>query len=126
MSVSDCVRYADMVPEYKKFDICMVELSEPEFGSYVQGGYRPAVIVSNDMCNRFSQVITVVPLTSQRKKYLPTHVNLCGFGLRGPGIALCEQVTAVDKKEITKKIGYIYDKGVQNAINRAVCTQIAL
>lgn len=71
MSVSDCVRYADMVPEYKKFDICMVELSEPEFGSYVQGGYRPAVIVSNDMCNRFSQVMTVVPLTSQRKKYLP-------------------------------------------------------
>ena len=49
MSVSDCVRYADMVPEYKKFDICMVELSEPEFGSYVQGGYRPAVIVSNDI-----------------------------------------------------------------------------
>jgi len=126
MSASDFGRYADMVSEYKKFDICMVELSEPESGSYVQGGYRPAVIVSNDMCNKFSPVMTVVPLTSQRKKYLPTHVNLCGFGLRGSGIALCEQVTTIDKTQITKKIGHIHDKGVQNAINRAVCTQIAV
>ena len=99
----------------------------PKFNrNLVFGGMHPAIIVSNDRCNKYSPSVTIVPMTSKRKKYLPTHVNLCGFGLRRAGIALCEQVTTIDKTQITKKVGYIHDRGVQNAIHHAIRAQIAM
>lgn len=60
----------------------------------VQGGSRPVIIVSNDMANRFSQGITVVPLTTADKKSLPTHVNLSIMQDK-QSIALCEQIKTV-------------------------------
>lgn len=43
-----------------------------------QGGeikkMRPAVIISNNACNRYSQTITVIPLSSQINKVLPFEV----------------------------------------------------
>lgn len=126
MSIIDCSSIVRKTTMYRKFDICFVSLSAPEEGSYIQGGYRPAVIISNNSCNKFSPVVTVVPLTSQRKKYLPTHVNICGFGLDRSSIVLCEQLITIDRSQIGKWIGHIYDRGVQNAINHAVCTQIAV
>lgn len=37
---------------------------------------RPAIIVSNDKCNRFSNYVEVVYLTTQEKTDLPTHVDI--------------------------------------------------
>jgi len=38
---------------------------------------RPAIIVSNDACNKFSPVVEVVYTTTSRRKHLlPTHVIL--------------------------------------------------
>ena len=62
---------------------------------------RPAVVVSNDKCNKNSTIIEVVYLTSQPKRNLPTHVNvLCNV----PSIALCEAVYSIDRNRVT---GYI-------------------
>ena len=65
----------------KRFEIWMAELPA-EAGSHVQQGVRPVVVVSNDAANRYSPVVTVVPLTSQRKKPLPTHVVIRDHGLK--------------------------------------------
>lgn len=46
-----------------------------EYYGSVQGKNRPWVVVSNDTCNQYSPVITVVPLTTQTKNNLPTHVT---------------------------------------------------
>lgn len=59
---------------------------------------RPAVIVSNDMSNRYSPTVEVVYLTTKEKKPLPTHIKIRG---RVPSIALCEQITTVDKKRLS-------------------------
>lgn len=127
MSVINCdMRTTKRTERVKKFDICLVKLPSSEEGNLVFGGMHPAIIVSNDRCNKYSPSVTIVPMTSKRKKYLPTHVNLCGFGLCGAGIALCEQVTTIDKTQITKKLGYIHDRGVQNAIHHAIRVQIAM
>lgn len=127
MRVVDCfTRTTRRTERVKKFDICLVKLPSLEEGNLVFGGMHPAIIVSNDRCNKYSPSVTIVPMTSKRKKYLPTHVNLCGFGLRRAGIALCEQVTTIDKTQITKKVGYIHDRGVQNAIHHAIRAQIAM
>lgn len=126
MSAIDGGRSVKCLTMLKKYDICLVRLDLPRKGSHVQGGFRPAVIVSNDVCNRYSPVVTIVPLTSKRKKYIPTHLNICGFGLNGPGIILCEQITVINRTQVARKIGHIYDRGVQNAINHAICTHIAM
>ena len=66
----------------------------------VQSGIRPCVVVSNDIGNAHSTVYTVVPLTSQQKTYLPTHV-----GLSSGSTALCEQCTTVSEKQVLRKKG---------------------
>ena len=79
--------------EIKRGDIIIVDLGQHE--TSVQSGIRPCVVMSNDMANRHSPVITVVPLTSKirKKQYLPTHVFLNRYrnsGLECHSLALCE------------------------------------
>lgn len=65
---------------------------------------RPAVIVSNDMNNRYGNVVEVVFLTSKpKKKDMPTHVVIKSTGRRS--IALCEQPTAVAMERLQNWIG---------------------
>lgn len=65
---------------------------------------RPAVIVSNDMNNRYGNVVEVVFLTSKpKKKDMPTHVVIKSTGRRS--IALCEQPTAVAVERLQNWIG---------------------
>lgn len=61
------------------------------------GGGRPAVVVSNNKCNQFSECIEVVYLTSQKKSELPTHVDVV---CQVVSTALCEQVYTVSKDRL--------------------------
>ena len=80
-------------------DIYMVEKS-PTTGCEIQAG-RPAVIVSNNTGNHFSQTVEVVYLTTAHKKPLPTHVDvLC----KVPSTALCESVSTVSKERLGEYI----------------------
>lgn len=57
----------------KRGDLFYADLS-PVVGSE-QGGVRPVIVVQNDMGNKYSPTIIVVPVTSQMKNqsYLPTY-----------------------------------------------------
>jgi len=71
-----------------------------------QGGIRPCIIVSNDICNKYSTVVTVVPITAQTTKAnIPTHLDLdmVRYKFKRPSIALAEQVTSVDKERLKDK-----------------------
>ena len=57
----------------KKGDVLMANLGRQE-GS-IQGGTRPVVIVQNDIGNKNSTTIMVVPLTTKR-----IHENYSGSG----------------------------------------------
>jgi mRNA interferase MazF len=59
---------------------------------------RPAVVVSNDMCNECSSVVEVVYMTTQPKSSMPTHVTIKSLSQRST--ALCEQITSVAKERI--------------------------
>lgn len=68
--------------------------------SHIQKGLRPWVVVQNDMANKYSPVITVIPLTSNlhKKPNLPTHCYVYPDGLgMHKSLALCEQITTIDK-----------------------------
>jgi mRNA interferase MazF len=83
---------------------------DPVTGSE-QGGTRPVLIVSRDALNANAPIVIVVPLTSRenKKRLYPTHVELpTGEGsLSKNSVALCEQVRAVSKNRLTKRIGQV-------------------
>lgn len=88
-------------------DIWMADLPMVS-GSHVQGGRRPVLIVSNNVVNASSGVISMIPLTSKLKRLsYPTHVELSDYGLRQPSMAMCEQVKTIDKSSLLFKIGHV-------------------
>lgn len=74
----------------------------PTCGSEQQAG-RPAIIVSNDKNNIYSDTVEVIYLTTQPKKDLPTHVTI--RSTQKISTALCEQVHTVDIERISDYIG---------------------
>lgn len=112
--------------EIRKGDIFMAELGEDPDGS-VQAGYRPVIVCSNNMANRYSPVITVVSLTSRKKKNLPTHVCLTGCGLPQKfSTALCEQIFSLNKIKLQRRIGTIRNTVYEELIKKAIEIQLDL
>ena len=107
--------------------IVMVDF--PLGNNSVQGGTRPAVVVSNNKGNKFSPVLIVVPLTSRLdKKYMPTHHTIEPSvinGLSKTSIALAEQIITVGKDMVRNIVGTLEEMDV-NFINRKVMTSLAL
>lgn len=109
-------------------DIIIADLGQHE--TSIQSGIRPCVVISNNMANRYSPVITVIPLTSKirKKEYLPTHVFLNGYrniGLNCHSLALCEQITSVAFSDILEVAGRV-NKSKMSEIGHAVKIQCGL
>ena len=80
---------------------------DPVVGSE-QGGLRPVLIVQSNKGNKTSPTLTVLPITSQNKPALPTHVSLFGAcGLSDGSIALAEQLRTIDKSRLGRYIGSV-------------------
>ena len=78
-----------------------------------QGGYRPVVIVQNDIGNITSPTTIVAPLTSQPKRKLPTHVTVEHEGLRTVSTVLTEQLQTIDKTRLTSYLGKLNEKQIE-------------
>lgn len=59
---------------------------------------RPAIIVSNDRNNTYSETVEIVYLTTAEKKPMPTHIVINTMGKQST--ALCECVYTVDKARL--------------------------
>lgn len=108
----------------RKGEIYMADLGEDE-GS-LQAGIRPVIIVSNDAANEHSPVITVIPMTTKSKKSLPTHVYVQNCGLSKPSLALAEQITSINKSQITKKMGSIQQTIYEDQVATAIRVQLSM
>lgn len=111
------------------FDIWVARLPERK-NTHVQHGNRPVVIVSNDHSNSNNPVVTVVPLTSKRKKTaMESHVYLSNrtdghSHLLCDSIALCEQVQTLDKRQLTKYVGNVSGAFERLAIQHALAVHL--
>ena len=80
---------------------------DPVVGSEI-GKRRPAVVVSNDVNNRYARTVTVIPITggTPRREY-PFEVRLPGgaAGLTRDSRAKCDQIRTVDKGRMTLRRG---------------------
>lgn len=68
---------------------------------------RPVIVVSNNSINQHSQLVIVVPLTTNITRLSPSHVLVPQGegGLSQDSKALTEQIRAMDKQRLTAKIG---------------------
>lgn len=94
----------------------------PVTGSEQRGG-RPGIIVSNDANNKFSDTVEIVYLTTRPKRPLPTHFTVLATDRES--IALCEQVSTVDKSRIGMYAGRLDTKEMA-MLNKALATSLAL
>ena len=88
-----------------------------------QCGRRPCLVVSNDKCNRYSSLLTVVPMTSKHKPFLLTHYFCRLPGRSQYGVFLFEQVTVIDKSLL---IDYIGDLSCEDMFYCDHCLKIQL
>jgi mRNA interferase MazF len=102
-------------------DIWWVKL-DPTIGSEIQKT-RPAVIVSNDSCNRFGARVLVLPITSNTDS-LYSGEALVQIG-KQQGRALGDQLRSVDKSRLGKRIGTLTRQEMER-IDEALRITLAL
>ena len=87
-----------------------------------QRGIRPAIIIQNDKGNEHSPTTIVASITSQEKRYLPTHVVVKPYqsGLNKVSTILMEQIRTIDKSRIISKVGHIETDWLKEKIKKSL------
>jgi len=77
-----------------------------------QFGYRPVLVIQNDIGNRFSPTVIVASITAELgKAKMPTHVEVSGEteGFEHDSLILTEQIRTIDKMRLRKKLTHLGD-----------------
>ena len=85
------------------------------------------LVLSNDIGNFYSSLITIAPITSQLKKTRqPTHVLLDNVrGLSSESMVCLEQIHAIDKMRILRYLGKI-SKDQMSAVEDAALESLGM
>lgn len=116
----------------KRGEIWFVDLGTHP-GTSVQEGRRPAVILSNDIGNTHSKIVTVLPMTSKKKRPgFPTHVALAPSDVKVSegayidySIVLAEQAITVSKNALLTYVGMVNTARLRD-IEKAVEVHLGL
>jgi mRNA interferase MazF len=85
----------------KRGDVYWVNL-DPVVGTEIRKT-RPAVVVSNDSCNRYGTRIVVLPITSNTESLYPGEAIVEIKGKQGR--ALGDQIRSIDKSRLKARVG---------------------
>jgi mRNA interferase MazF len=111
----------------KRGEIYLIAL-DPAIGREIKKT-RPALIIQNDVSNRYSGVTMVAPITSTvRLPLSPLHVLLPAepsTGLALASVAVFNQIRAVDRHRLIKKLGAV-DPLVLPLVDEAIKTAFGL
>lgn len=101
----------------KRGEIYLADLGEVNCytNSSIQTGYRPVVILQNDVTTKNSNVVTVAPITSRSKtKKMRSHITIDGTcGISKESLILLEQLTTINKTQLDRKIGLLTKEKIQ-------------
>ena len=110
----------------KRGDVYVVDF-DPSRGSEI-AKTRPAIILQNDIANRYSPVTIVAAFTSQfgEKRY-PTEVLVQPpeGGLTTESVVLLNQLRTVDKSRLRKRLGAV-NAATMAKVDRALAVSIGL
>lgn len=109
----------------------MVRRLGDHYGTSVQSGNRPVLVITNDVSNRYSQTLTVIPMTSKMKKLeLPTHVVLTEAHCEmlkaeqmEDSVLLIEQITTIARSALYSRLCRVTSEEKKQEIERAVARQ---
>jgi mRNA interferase MazF len=99
----------------------------PVLGSE-QGGFRPVLIIQNDIGNKYSPTVIISAITSQiQKARLPTHVELPAklSNLERDSVILLEQVRTIDKKRLKKRVAKL-DSHIMAQVDEGLAISLGL
>ena len=95
--------------EIRQYDVFLISL-DPTVGHEIKKS-RPCVIISPDEMNKHISTVIIVPMTLKSHSY-PSRVPV---KFRGKdGWVVLDQIRAVDKKRLIKKLGKIDHNAVTN------------
>jgi len=101
---------------------------DPTLGREIQKT-RPALIIQNDISNRLSEITIVAPITSTVRFPLnPVHVLLSAdqhTGLSVTSVALFNQLRAVDRMRLIKRLGVLDDE-TMDRVDEAIQISLGL
>jgi mRNA interferase MazF len=80
---------------------------DPVVGSEIRKT-RPAVVVSNDSCNRYGARVVVLPITSNVDSLYPGEAMVAVKGKRGRAIG--DQIRSIDKSRLKARAGQLTAK----------------
>lgn len=85
----------------KQGDICYMDFATTL--GHEQTGLRPAVVISKDKFNKYTNMVIICPITTNTKKF-PTHYELANTK-KVKGSVLCEHVRSIDFK--ARKLSFV-------------------
>ena len=108
----------------KRGDVFYADL-DPIIGSE-QGGIRPVLVVQNNVGNKYSPTVVVLPISSAKKTNMPTHIRICGAKmLQKNSVILAEQIRTIDRNRLRNYVGSVgfeimekVDRAVKISMNR--------
>ena len=99
----------------RRGDVFWVAL-DPALGTEIKKT-RPAVVISNDSCNRYGSRIVILPITSNVESLYPGEARI---EIRGaPARVLGDQIRSIDKRRLRSRIGRLTKAellGVESAV----------
>lgn len=112
--------------QYHRGDVVWVDLGNA-VGSE-QGKIRPAVIIQNEVGNKYSPCVIVAVMTSKEKKPMITHIGINPSdetGLTKSTTVMAEQIRTIDKSRILSCIGRLSDR-MMDCINKAILASLGI
>ena len=97
----------------KQGDIVFFDLNPIK--GHEQGGYRPAIVISNTNFNKFNGIVICCPITSNTKSF-PSHYEL-QYSKKIKGSVLCEHIRSFDFNE--RKMKFV-EKSSKEDLNNII------
>ena len=107
----------------EKGEIYYADLS-PTVGSE-QFGWRPVLILQNNIGNRYSPTTIIAPLTSKQKTRMSTHIDIELQSLPAKSVILLEQIRCIDRRRLHEFIGKV-DKSFMEKIDKAILANFGI
>jgi mRNA interferase MazF len=100
---------------------------DPTIGAEIKKT-RPALILQNDVANRFSPITIVAAITSQFDEPLyPTEVLITSreAGLTGDSVVLLNQIRSIDRQRLVRRLGRLRPDTMAR-VNEALVVSLGL
>ena len=94
---------------------------DPVVGSE-QRGSRPVLVVSNEDYNQAISNVTVLPLTSTKRRLYPSEVTFPQgiAGLSQDSIVMAHQIRTISRQRLGIFIGHLEDESLREQVRKAI------